>query len=1589
MSDVKKYIFSQVANNTLSKEEAKKLLNELQSSSKKNKDVAIIGMAGRFPGGPDKEAYWTNIVRGTNLIRDLPPARKKAIQYYIENVFNKQYPDRAITDFHEDKIHFQKQGYFEQIHQFDAALFGISPREAAVIDPIQRIFLEEVYHALEDAGYGGDKVLGTNTGVFVGRNHTKSLSFDIMVEDEPLGVTGTWTGILSSRISYLFDLKGPSIVTDTACSAGLVSVHQACMAIRSGECDMALAGGVSGVQYNPVIGADTSLATYESADGIVKTFDDRANGTVWSEGAGVVMLKGLDQAIRDGDRVYAVIKGSAANNDGRSNGYTAPNALAQEEMLVKAWQDAEINPEHVSYIEAHGTGTALGDPIEIKALTNAFKRFTGKKQFCAIGTAKSNMGHLVGASGIAGLIKVVMALQAKKLPSTINFEKPNQFINFSQSPIYVSSELTPWQPDGDIPRIAGVNSFGFSGTNCHVVVQEAPAQPARSAAPESSYLFPVSAKTATSFEALLQHYRTYFAGEGASLAIQDVCYTASTGRGHYNLRAAIIATSVADLRAKIETVLQSGYQQCTEDWFLFAEHKVVSDSKRQKAPGELTEQERKEQTHQAAKLVTELAGKASVSLIKQTFLASYYVKGADVDFAQLYAAPVRRVRLPVYPYDRQEFWPEPGMIDAFRGAGKVQSILHPLLHQRAVSSKDKDIFTTELSLDAHWPLTEHLILGNNILPGTAYVEAFKAIAVYYWGEVPVEIANMAFLAPLVVTPESDGYEVQYVVTHREGELDLEVISFDGTRWVQHSAGTLRQLSSVPQDKVDLDALKAGKIAQDSMYSNNTDFSFGPRWRCSERQWVGDKEFIHSNKLASEFLSDLDTYYLHPSLLDQSANGFSQTIIPGEMYLPYLYTSMKVYKPLPAEFYTVTRLKEGKNGHHETLTFDLTLCDVEGNILAEMTDYNIKRVDRKRFQSQNSKGSAFYGVTWQVESSDAASQPATGNVVLFHRGDAQSQQLKAALAQRGATVIEVSLGAQLAKVDAQTYVVGQSESDYLALFEMLSDTPVSHVIHSALLGATPADGQLLDTGIHSVFFIIKAMLATKHGQGIALSVLTQLAQQISSEQSQVNAYGRAVEGLCKSIRQEYGKITTRVIDTDPQTATTLLCDELMNLTGPFSLAFRDGQRFTPRLKVMAQGQFETEPVALKSDGCYVITGGSGGLALETAIHLAEKKQVNLVLLSRSALDPEDPRMEKVSEALSTIEVAGSHVQYFSADVTDEASLASALDKARALYGRINGVFHCAGTAGRGLLMDKELPVFDRVLLPKVQGTVLLDRLTQQDDPDFLVFYSSITALFAGQGQGDYTAANSFMDGYAENLALQGRRALSVNWAPWKETGMAVDFGIGSGEGTYVYGVENAEALDMLDVMLASLQPVLCGGRLNLANLHEKGSIVPLSEGISRQVRKHAGLQDGPAPSASGVAGATEATDVTLTGIEQGSANESTQQLAVIWATTLGLKEIDIYDTFTSLGGDSILAIELQRALEKHFPGMFDITDIYSYPSVATMAEYLNEQSDDAAAPATAHQAALNPAQPDDAALMAMLDGLDSGDASIDDILKVVD
>lgn len=430
--------------------------------------IAIIGIGCRFPGAKNPEVFWELLCNGIDAITEVPPSRWDHELFYD--------PDTTKPG----KMNTRWGGFLEQVDEFDPHFFGISPRETQTMDPQQRLLLELAWEALEDAGQPPEELAGTPTGVFMG---VSSFDYYELIAQNPSNFS-TYTGtgnlncINANRLSYFFDFQGPSMAIDTACSSSLVAVHLACQSLWSGESTLALVGGVH-IMTSPWMSVAYSQGGFMAPNGRCKTFDATADGYVRSEGAGLVILKPLSQALANGDRIYAVIRGSAVNQDGYSNGLTAPNPLAQEAMLRAAYQNAGISPGQVQYIEAHGTGTKLGDPMEMKALGAVLSQDRDPGDYCAVGSAKTNIGHLEAAAGIVGLIKVALSLHYRLIPPSLHFQEPNPYIKFDKLPLRVQETLTPWPeksilaiPGRIALRIAGVSSFGFGGSNSHVVLAE-------------------------------------------------------------------------------------------------------------------------------------------------------------------------------------------------------------------------------------------------------------------------------------------------------------------------------------------------------------------------------------------------------------------------------------------------------------------------------------------------------------------------------------------------------------------------------------------------------------------------------------------------------------------------------------------------------------------------------------------------------------------------------------------------------------------------------------------------------------------------------------------------------------------------------------------------------------------------------------------------------------------------------------------------------------------------------------------------------------------------------------------------------------
>ncbi|HSF43554.1 MAG TPA: beta-ketoacyl synthase N-terminal-like domain-containing protein, partial [Thermoanaerobaculia bacterium] len=510
--------------------------------------IAIVGLAGRFPGAPDAARFWENLRDGVESVRFLSDEEALALGV----------PPEALAD--PDFVKAVSQP--DDVDRFDALFFGISHREAELLDPQQRIFLETAWEALENAGHEPGRSGGV-IGVFAGSTTSTYLIFNLLADPvlarsgDPLQLLiGNIGDTLATRVSYKLDLKGPSYTVQSACSSSLVAVHNACQSLLSGECDMALAGGVS-INVSQSAGYRYQRESIASPDGHCRAFDARSQGTIFGGGAGVVVLKRLEDAVRDGDTVHAVVRGSAVNNDGALKvGYTAPSVSGQAEVIAEALGAAGVEAETISYIEAHGTGTRLGDPIEIQALNRAFGAETDRKGFCALGSVKSNIGHLDIAAGVAGLIKTVLALEHRQIPPSLNFSEPNPEIDWASSPVRVNTALVPWETDG-IPRRAGVSSFGIGGTNAHVILEEAPAaEPSPTARPWQ--LLVLSARSEAALEAVSARLAAHLEGHpeiedealGYDEGLADMAWTLQAGRRTFLHRRAVVCRGREDaLRA--------------------------------------------------------------------------------------------------------------------------------------------------------------------------------------------------------------------------------------------------------------------------------------------------------------------------------------------------------------------------------------------------------------------------------------------------------------------------------------------------------------------------------------------------------------------------------------------------------------------------------------------------------------------------------------------------------------------------------------------------------------------------------------------------------------------------------------------------------------------------------------------------------------------------------------------------------------------------------------------------------------------------------------------------------------------------------
>ena len=688
--DLMRFLIEQVKAGSLPKDKAVEFLKVVDGSKPEQaaaQDIAIVGMACRFPEADNKEQFWQNLAQGKNSIRPFPAHRKAQLS--------------AIED---DDIELFNGGFLDSVEQFDNDYFNVPPAIAKHMDPYHRLFLQNLIETIEDAGYSRADLQGKNVGIYAGNDHTHRLFSNYLnfIEDRDFNsVTGSWTAVFASRLAYLLNLQGPALVIDTSCSSGLVAMDYAIKGLQAGDCESALVGAAN-LFFAPGKGI---VGDVENDDFLVRTFDDKASGTVWGEGVASFMLKTVAQAQKDGDAIYGIIKGIAVNNDGASNGITAPNARAQQDVLLKAWKKADISPEQLSYIESHGTGTNLGDPIEIRGLSNAAAKHTTRKQFCGIGSVKTNIGHTVATAGLASLSKVLLSLKHQQLPPSLNFNQPNLFIDFANSPVYVNDTLSQW-PITEQPRYAGISSFSLSGTNCHLVLQE-PLIPsnkdkltnthsstqdytdteAKLAAVYPAHLLAISGRNAALLKQTAQRYLHFIQAEQPDLA--HLCFTAAQGREHHDMRVAVMVSSLNDAIKALAHIacdaFDVSHDQGSDTLITLAQAQTAFANAKQTAlSGSKLDKHAKRLTEAFNALSEEAAQQAEPEhvpdnerLQKLVEIAHCYVQGARMNWLALFAEDARqRVHLPAQPFKTDSFWllPKKPVVTATQQAVEVDEV---------------------------------------------------------------------------------------------------------------------------------------------------------------------------------------------------------------------------------------------------------------------------------------------------------------------------------------------------------------------------------------------------------------------------------------------------------------------------------------------------------------------------------------------------------------------------------------------------------------------------------------------------------------------------------------------------------------------------------------------------------------------------------------------------------------------------------------------------------------------------------------------------------------------------------------------------
>lgn len=1521
-------------------------------------EIAIIGMSCRFPGAQNPREFWKNLCAGIESLTCV------TAEDLLRGGLDPQLLD--------DPRYVPYVPVIDNVEFFDAGFFGYTPLEAKLMDPQHRLFLECAWEAFEEAGHMPENYRG-KIGVFTGAK-TNTYLFNLFRNQEFFQsldhfqiALGNDLACMSTRVAYKFDLRGPSYSLHTACSTSLIAVHLACQSLLLNECDIALAGGAA-INVPQNRGYFYQKGGILSPDGSCRTFDANAQGSNFGNGVGAVVLKRLEDAINDGDHISAVIRGSASNNDGaRKASFTAPGVEGQTNVLLEAMACAGVEPETISYIEAHGTATDLGDAIEILALTEAFRGSSKSGSRCALGSVKTNIGHLETAAGIAGLIKTALALKHRQIPPTLHFEQPNPKINFADSSFYVNTQLADWEA-GSTPRRAGISSFGIGSANAHVILEEAPPQQA-SGASRPWQLLLLSARSETALDVATANLVAHL-GEHPQTKLADVAYTLATGRKNFLSRRAVVCSAQGDadsVRSAFES--SAAYTQfegvsVPQVAFLFpglGDHYP-------RMGWDLYQTEstfRKHMDHGAQLLQTRLGFDIRQVLYPQDGEANspkrLLRRDQSTDETQRRLDQTHFIQPVTFlvEYALAQLWMEwgvqPQALIGYSIGEYVAACLAGVLS-----------FEDALALVAtRAQMIEELSAGAMLAVPLSETEVAPFLQNEQLSLAAVNGPSMCVLSGTVAAVEAVEYEMnerqlvsrRLQTTHAFHSKMTEVLAERLTEFVKTfklSPPRIPYISNVTGTWIDPEeATDPGYWARHM--SGTVRFSEGVRELVQGQHRVllevgpgqGLTAFVKQHPDCDEETARLSFATLPGAYYNRPESAFiletlGKLWMTGQQIDWSAFYARETRHRVPLPTYPFERQRYW--------------VDPAGAELASQPT-------RVTLDKKENIAEWLYLPAWKpLSGSQAENTQTQSRWLIFSDTLGLGASIAAQLRRDGHDVLTVVAGEEFARNGDHEFVIDpQRADDYRSLFSAINESgPVKNIVHLWSLSTGDADldvasfQQSQALGFYSLLYLAQALGSQILSEELHIEVITHAAQRVTGREI-VRPENATLVGPARVIPQEFPKVACRCIDVlAPRSNNEAELSELaQRLISEFHLepdgrlvAYREGLRWVQDFE-NARLDGEQQPPRIKEGGVYLITGGTGGLGLALAEHLARTAKARLVLTGRTALPDRDEWSkwleshaadDPVSTRISTVmrmEGLGAEVMIAAADVSDESQMSRAIEAATQRFGTINGVVHLAGRPGGGIIQLKTREMAEQIFDPKVKGALVLTKLFEGRELDFLVIYSSIASILGEFGQADYCGANAFLDALAQSRSSQdgGPYTVVINWDIWQEVGLAVHTEVPPHlrqwrQEMLAKGILNSEGVEVFERVLQSGLPQVIVSTQDLAGRIELGKSFT-GESFLAELRKSGETQ-------------THSSRRVLGTSYVAAGSNLEQQIAEVWQRVLGTEQVGVNDNFFDLGGNSLLGLQLVSELSRQLDLAVAPVTLFEFPTVKSLAHHLNPQ-----------------------------------------------